>query len=367
MTTRCPVDKILLISIILLTMAGFFIFLSASTGLLARDVGATFSSIVLNQIVLGLLPGIVAMTILSRINYKHVRKWSVHILLMAIFVTLLVFVPHIGFEHGGAKRWLSIGSHTFQPAEFLKIAVIIYFAALLATVKDKVKTFQWGIVPFIILMSITGGILLLQPDVDTFLVIFASCTAMLFVAGVKYRHLFLLILIGLAVTALMAYAKPYFLSRILTFIDPSADSLGSSYQIQQSMIAVGSGEMWGRGFGQSIQKFNYLPEAIGDSIFAVAGEEFGFVGSTALILLFIFFASRALYISSHAPDAFSKFFIAGVITMIISQSLVNIGAMINILPLSGIPLAFVSHGGTALFFTLGETGIMLNISRHFRA
>jgi cell division protein FtsW len=174
---------------------------------------------------------------------------------------------------------------------------------------------------------------------------------------------FISAIIGIVVLAAIAYSRPYVMSRINTFINPSSNALGSGYQIQQSLIAIGSGGVFGRGFGQSIQKFNVLPEPIGDSIFAVACEEFGFVGGVSIILFYIFFAFRGLKIAVRTNDIFGRLVVVGIVIMIVSQAFVNIGAMAGILPLSGITLPFISHGGTALFMTLLEVGIILNISK----
>jgi len=185
-------------------------------------------------------------------------------------------------------------------------------------------------------------------------------------AGGKWKHLALLVCAGIIGLVLLAFTRPYVMSRIETFWNPTEASAAAGYQIRQSLIAIGSGGIAGRGFGQSIQKFNYLPEPVGDSIFAVAAEEFGFIGSVALIGLFIFFAMRTLKVASRSSHPFGTLLSVGIITYIIVQSFVNIGAMEGVLPLSGIPLLFVSQGGTALLFVLAESGILLNISRYAR-
>jgi cell division protein FtsW len=182
-------------------------------------------------------------------------------------------------------------------------------------------------------------------------------------AGGKWRYVGLMVLAGIIGIAFLAYTRPYLRERIQTFITPYANPQGSSYQIQQSLIAIGSGGLFGRGFGQSVQKFNFLPEPIGDSIFAVAAEEFGFVGAVILITVFVFFATRGLKIASRVSDPFGRLVVVGIVIMIISQAFVNIGAMLGVIPLSGITLPFVSHGGSSLFITLLEVGIILSISK----
>lgn len=356
------IDKIFLVIVIILLTAGLLIFISASLGLLART-GATFSSIVLNQFIAVFIGGILAF-IFSKIPYTFWRRWSFYILLSALFLTLLVFVPHVGLEFGGGKRWIAIGSFSIQPGEFLKTAFVIYLAAWLATSKDKIETFKEGMLPVIIFLGIVGAILLKQPDTDTFVSIFLASIGMFIVAGGRAKHLVIIGLISVIGFAGLVYSRPYLMNRITTFLNPASDPLGAGYQIQQSLIAVGSGKFFGRGFGQSIQKFSYLPEPIGDSIFAVAAEEFGFIGGVFIILLFLFFAIRSLKIASKAPDLFSGLLVTGIVILIVSGSFMNMASMLGVMPLSGLPLIFISHGGTAMIVTLAEIGIILNISRY---
>jgi cell division protein FtsW len=359
---KSPVDKKLLISVLLLISSGFLIFLSASLGLLARD-SANFGSIAFKQIFFGLLPGLVALYIFSKFDYMKWKKIAFWLFVFSVFLNLIIFIPGVGLTHGGATRWLLIGSFSLQVSEVLKIAAIMYFAAWLSLVKEKVSTWQGGLAPLAVMLVITGVLCLIQPDTDTFIVISTSLTAMFLVAGGKWKHIAVLFLVGAIALTLLAYERPYIRARIATFLDPSAESLTSGYQIKQSLIAIGSGGITGRGFGQSIQKFNYLPEPVGDSIFAVAAEEFGFLGSITLIGLFIFFTLRTLKVAEKASNQFGSLLAVGIVTYIIIQSFVNIAAMVGVLPLSGIPLLFVSQGGTALLFVLAEVGILLNISR----
>jgi len=364
---RRVIDRPLLIATAILVIVGFFIFSSASLGLLARE-GASFSSVAARQFALGIFGGSIALFVLSSIDYRFWRKYALYIFLFAIGVTLLVFVPGIGFEYGGAQRWLSLGPLTsFQPAELLKIAFVIYLATWLSGVRDKLRTISYGLLPLVVMLGIVGAILLAQPDTGTFLVIFITAVAMFVAAGARIRDVFAIGGIALAGLVALTFIHPYIKERLLTFFNPAIDPLGASYQIQQSLIAIGSGQFSGRGFGQSIQKFEYLPEPIGDSIFAVFAEEFGFIGSVLLIFLFLFFAFRGLRIAAEAPDRFGGLLAVGIVILIVSQSLINIASMLGVLPLTGLPLLFVSHGGTALFFALAEVGILLNISKFRRA
>ncbi len=359
---RKKIDRPFLISVIILVVSGFFIFTSAALGLLARN-GATFASVAFNQIFLGLFMGGIAFFVTTKIDYRFWRKYALPIYVISILSCILVFIPHIGFASGGARRWISIGPLSLQPAEIYKIGFIIYFAAWLATVKQKVATFKYGFLPLMILTAITAGLLLAQPDTDTFFIIIFAGLSMYIVAGGRFRDLLIIAIIGVIGFGVLYETRPYIRARVDTFLHPSNNALTSSYQAQQSQIAIGSGQFLGRGFGQSVQKFNFLPEPIGDSIFAVAAEEFGFVGSITIILLYLFFALRALKIAASTGETFGRLIIVGIVILIISESFINIGAMLGILPLSGTPLLFISHGGTALFFSLAEVGMILNISK----
>jgi len=361
---RIKVDIPFLISISILVIAGFLIFLSASLGILSNQNGK-YSSVTFSQTFFGLFLGLIFCVMTSQIDYKLYKKYAFYLFIASIIATLLVFVPKIGIEHGGAHRWISLGFSSFQTSELLKLGFIIYLSAWLSGVKDKVKTFSNGFLPFLILSVIIGVILLLQPDTDTFFISIFAGVAVFLTAGGRWRYIFILALVGLIGLGALAFTRPYVMSRINTFLNPAEDSLGKGYQIQQSLIAIGSGGLTGRGFGQSIQKFdNHLPEPIGDSIFAVASEEFGFVGSTLIIILFMFFTFRGLKIASQTQDTFGRLMVVGIVIMVVSQAFVNISAMVGIMPLSGITLPFISHGGTSLFMTLTEMGIILNISKH---
>jgi cell division protein FtsW len=357
------VDTLLLIIIIALVAAGFLIFSSASLGLLARD-GASFSSVAFTQFVFGILGGSVALFITSNIYYRHWRRFAFYIFLITLIATAAVFIPGLGLSHGGATRWLNLGITTVQPSEFLKIGFIVYLATWFSGVHGKLDSFRYGLIPFVAAMGLVGIVMLLQPDTDTFMIMGAAGMAMYLAAGAKWRDIGIIILGGILMLAMLAVFRPYIMDRLTTFMHPEDDPLGSGYQIQQSLIAVGSGGMFGRGFGQSIQKFDYLPEAIGDSVFAVYAEEFGFLGTTVLVVALVFFCLRGLKTASHAEDLFGTLLTVGFVTLITTQAFLNIGAMIGIAPLSGLPLPFISHGGTSLLATLASLGIVLNVSRY---
>ena len=357
------VDKILLSITIVLITIGFLIFSSASLGLLARD-GAHFSSVAFNQIIFGIIGGGVAMFVMSQIYYRNWRQYAFYIFVLTILGTLLVFVPGIGMSHGGASRWITLGSFSLQPSEFLKIGFIIYMATYLSGIQNTIKTFKGGTLPFSIITAIAGAVLLVQPDTDTFLIMATAATAMFLTAGGRWRDVAFFALAGILLLVVLAFTRPYIMDRFTSFIDPELDPQGSGYQVKQSLIAVGSGGITGRGFGQSVQKFEYLPEPIGDSIFAVYAEEFGFIGSVILIGLFTFFSFRGLKIASNATDLFGMLLVVGFMTLIISQAFLNIASMVGLAPIMGLPLPFISHGGTALLSLLAVVGIVLNVSKY---
>lgn len=357
------VDTFLLTIVILLVAGGFLIFSSASLGLMARD-GATFTSVAFSQFFFGVVGGGIAMLVMSNVYYRNWRKYAFYFFLFSLLATLAVFIPKIGMSHAGATRWLDFGFVTVQPSELLKLGFVIYLATWLSGVHDKIEHWKFGLIPFSGIVGLVGVIMLMQPDTDTFMIITFSGMAMFFAAGAKWRDIAIILLGGVLILAAIALTRPYIMERFTTFLHPDADPLGSGYQIQQSLIAIGSGEITGRGFGQSIQKFEYLPEPIGDSIFAVFAEEFGFLGAVVLICCLIFLTLRGYRTATEAKDIFGTLLVVGFMTMIISQAFLNIGAMLAIAPLSGLPLPFISHGGTALMTTLASLGIVLNVSKY---
>lgn len=359
------IDRPLLFLTITLVVVGFFIFTSASLGLLARE-GARFSSVAFSQIFLGIVLGSLFLFITSNIRYRFWKSYSLYIFIFSIIVTLLVFVPELGYESSGARRWINIFGFSFQPAEFLKLGFVLYFASYLSAMRTKITEFKYGLLPLIFILGIVSVILLLQPDTGTLIVIAATGCAMYITAGGRWRDIFILALLAMIAFSVLIMQRPYLKERFETYLHPGIDLQKSGYQLNQSLIAIGSGGISGRGFGQSVQKFNYLPEPNSDSIFAVAAEEFGFIGAISLILLFLAFSFRGLKIATRAPDYFGGLLVVGIVILIISQSFINIGSMLGILPLTGLPLLFISHGGTAMFFVLGSIGIVLNVSKYWK-
>jgi cell division protein FtsW len=358
------IDPIYLTSVILLTVFGFIAFFSASFGLLVKN-DALANSVLFNQTI-GLILGCIAFYIASKIDYLFYRKHALAIFAVTLCINMLLFIPFITLKHGGASRWLDFRYFTVQPSEILKIGFIIYLAGWLAVVKGRIESFKLGIFPFLCILGIVAVLLLAQSDTDTLAVIGVTGVTMLFVAGARIKHIALIGLIAVVFLGSIIMVRPYARQRIMTYFSPNNDPQGAGYQIQQSLIAIGSGGITGRGFGQSIQKFSYLPEPVGDSIFAVVAEEFGFIGTLVLLGLYIFFLQRSFKVAVRSTDLFGRLVVTGIGILVIVQSFMNMSAMLGIIPLTGQPLLFVSHGGTALAIILGAAGIIANISRQKR-
>lgn len=357
------IDKILAFLIAALVIGGAMIFASAAFGLVARG-SIAISSVVFGHLVLGIGCGILALVVAAFLDYKYWRRIAPYLYVFGLIVTALVFVPHIGMEHGGGKRWILLGRISLQPSEFLKVAVIIMGAAYFASMHSLVSTWRYGLGGFLGLLAAPTAILVLQPDIGTLGVITISLFSIYFASGARIRHIATALCIGVVALGLLTIAKPYVRDRVMTFIDPSQGQQAESYQIKQSLIAIGSGGLTGRGFGQGIQKFTYLPEPMGDSIFAVAGEELGFIGSITLILLFLAFALRGYAISTRSSDPFGSLLAVGFATYLAIEAFINIAAMLGVAPLTGIPLTFISQGGSAMLASLASAGILLNVSRY---
>ncbi len=361
MERKGKVDTIFLGIVIALLVFGLFSFVSASFGILAKNE-AKFAGVLFSQ-TFGLVIGLVLMYVCSRVPYKFWRTYAFYFFFASLICTLLVFIPGLGQKHGGATRWIDIGGISFQPVEFLKISFIFYFAGWLSWVKSKAKELKYGVLPLFIILAVITVILVKQPDHKSIILIVLASGGMLVASGVPWKYILGTAGVSILIFAGMVLTKPYLRDRVMTFINPAHDVMDTSYQLNQSLIAIGSGEIFGRGLGKSVQKFTYLPEPQGDSIFAVIGEEFGFFGTCLLIVLYLAFALRGMRIAFHAPDSFSRLMVVGLVILIIAQSFMNIASSVGAFPLTGVPLVFISHGGTSLMFSLAVVGIILNISR----
>jgi cell division protein FtsW len=361
------IDTAFLLTLSALVVCGLLIFTSAALSLLAEDGGATFTSVAVSQLLLGLVCGSIGLVFFAKIDYRVWKSYTLYFFAVGVALSLLTFVPHIGLSLKGAARWIVVGPLSFQPEEILKFATIMFLAAVFSARMRIVNTIRGGIIPLALIAGSAGVILLIQPDTAGVLVIGMAGIAMLFAAGGKVSHMAILLLLGVLVIGAAAYERAYIAQRIETFLNQSADPEGAGFQIEQSLISVGSGGLTGQGFGQGIEKFSYLPEPIGDSIFAVVGEEFGFVGSVALVLLYAAIALLGLRIAARAPDPFGGLLVVGFIVLIVGQSFFNIASAIGLVPLVGVPLVFVSHGGTSLAVSLAEIGVILSVSRRMKS
>ena len=356
------VDRPLLAVILILVFVGALVISSASVVISDSNFSTMYYYTLRHLLYISI--GLLVLFIASRLPYKIWRKLSLLMIIFALFLMALVFFPGVGFRHGGAARWLNLGFFSLQPAEFLKIALVAYLASWLASRNSSPKDTYRAFLPFVVILGVVSVFLILQPDIGTLLVIVFCATVLYFLGGGKISQIASLIALGVFAMAVLVQLAPYRLARFAVFLNPDIDISGIGYHIRQAMIAIGSGGFWGRGYGQGLQKYNYLPEPIGDSVFAVTVEEFGFLGAMILIGLFVFFIWRSIFIARSAPDIFSKLVVAGLTASIGFQAFLNMGAISGLLPLTGIPLPFISYGGTAIVMTLFGAGIILNVSRH---
>lgn len=347
-----------------LVLFGFVMLASASypQGLAKFGNGYYF---VIHQLIFGLLPGLAGFLIASTVPYTAYRKFAAPMLFFSIILLVLVFVPGIGATYGGAQSWIQIGSFSLQPSEIVKLTFLLYLAGWLEKRShEELRTFSQSALPFLCVLGLIAFLLVKEPDTGTMAIIVAQAFAVYFVAGAPLRDLAFFGVGGGALLFLLIKLTPYRAARFTTFLHPELDPQGVGYHINQALLAIGSGGFFGRGYGHSLQKFQYLPEVSGDSIFAVMGEELGWLLTTAFLILYVSFVVRGLKIADRAPDAFGKYLVVGIMTWIGVQAVVNIGAMVGLLPITGVPLPFVSYGGTALAVSLTAMGIVTNIARH---
>ena len=311
--------------------------------------------------VMWVFAGLCAALVARYVHYQTVQKHSGTLLLCATVMLGLVFVPGIGHEVNNASRWLRVAGFTFQPSEFAKIAIIIFVADRLARERRHVSQFMRGVCVPLVMIGVPLGLILVEPDLGTPIVIMATVFALFYVGGTKLWHLIVMGACGIPVVAALIIRYPFRMRRLMTFMNPDADPLGAGFQIRQSLIAVGSGQINGVGLGKSVQKIHYLPEAHTDFVYAIAGEELGFVGAGAIIILFIAFLTVMYRLSRMVHDMFGHLVIVGVMTMIGLQTIINIGVVTGCLPTKGIALPFISYGGSSLVMTLAMCGFVVNI------
>jgi len=357
-------DYFLIIPVATLVLLGILIVASVSASLsLAKFGSPTFY--LFHYLIYGLMPGVLLGFAAYKIPLSFLKKWLPILLLANLFLLVLVFIPKVGMTFGGARSWINFfGLFSFQPSEFLKLSFLLYLASFLSVRTEKKKSPSTTLIVFSTVLILISLLLILQPDIGTLGIIIISAAFVYFLAGTPLKHIFIIGSVAIASLALLIQVAPYRLARILVFINPNIDPMGISYQIKQALIAVGSGGIFGRGVGMSIQKYGFLPQPLADSIFAVFSEEWGFVGSFVLLALFFIFAWRGFAIAKRSQNKFYRLAVLGITCWITLQAFVNMGSMVGILPLTGIPLPFISYGGSALIAELIGIGILLNISKN---
>ncbi len=358
-------DYILLGIVGLLISYGIIILSSASTHFSVKNFDTPYYSL-LHQLKFGLIPGLLVLYFLSKFSLDILKKLIPFLLLGSLLLMVLVFIPGIGVKSGSAARWISLGGFSFQPSEFLKLTFILYIASWLESRNNKAtssKNKQENLFAFLFILGLIAALLLLQSDIGTLGTIILTAILMHFFSENPLRHTGLIVTLSVIGLLIFVGISPYRRERIMVFFNPEIDSLGSGYQTNQALIAIGSGGLLGVGPGMSQQKFSRLPHPGSDSIFAILAEETGFVGAVVLILLFALFLWRGYKIGIKSTDTFSKLTALGITSWILIQTFVNIGAMIKFLPITGIPLPFISYGGSAMLVELAAIGILLNISK----
>ena len=348
------------ITTLLLVILGLIILASSGIVLSYKIYGDNYYYLK-HQMFPGLLLGAVGFFVARKFPHQKLKLLALPLLLATLVLLAAIFMPQIGLSFGGAKRWIQIKGFSFQPSEILKISFVIYLAAWFEKRRDQIKTIIGNLVPFLAVNGVIGLLLLAQPDIGTLGVILLTGLMMFFIAGSKISHFVATILMGISAVLILIKIEPYRLNRLTTFLNPDADPLGISYQINQAIIAIGSGGFWGLGLGQSRQKYNYLPEPIGDSVFAIISEELGFAGAISILSLFLILAYFGYKISKNASTDFGKLLGFGLTTWIAMQALINTAAISGLIPLTGVPLPFISFGGTSLAITLTSVGIISNI------
>ena len=316
------------------------------------------------QLLYGVAPGLLLYLITARLRFSLFRTLAVPAFIVSILLLIAVLIPGIGTTlNTGARSWLQIGGFTMQPAEFAKLGMVLFLAAYLASVGDDVRHITQGFGKVLLFGLVPVLLVVLQPDIGTASILFAILFGMLFVAEADIKHMGGLALLSVIALGVLIVIAPYRTARLTSFLNPDTDLEGAGYQVNQAELAVGSGGFLGLGYGHSRQKFEYLPEVHGDSIFAVVGEEMGFLFAGGLIVLLVVIALRSFRLAQSLKDPFASYVVAGVIIWFMVQSFLNIGGIIGVLPLTGVPLPFVSHGGTALMIAMTSVGIVLNASK----
>ncbi|PID57206.1 putative lipid II flippase FtsW [candidate division KSB3 bacterium] len=356
-------DKIFL-AIVLILVAFGIVMVYSTSGIHGEFEGNSHHFLLKH--VFSILLGLLAMTLASLIPYTFYRRPPVILFLLFLAFTLLILtlLPGVGMKINHARRWLPLGTfRTFQASELAKLIAVLYFSYYMVKKQDKINSFTFTVLPSLIILSTFFCLIILQPDLGTAINIVALVLPLMFIAGVRLGHLLGVAAVVLPVLSLLAWTRPYTRSRIMMFSNPWQDPQGAGYQLIQSLIAIGKGGLTGVGLGRGQQKLFYLPEPYSDFIFSTVGEELGFLGAVVMIVLFGMLVWRGFTIACNAPDLFATFVAFGLTMLIAVQAIVNLGVVTGIFPTKGLPLPFISHGGTSLIVCLAGSGILLNISK----
>ena len=357
---RQPVDKIFL-ALVLAELFFGIVMLTSASGPLSYEHYHSSWTYVWHQLKVGVAPGLIGMWILSRLDYRRWERAAPLIMLGGLFLMALVFVPGLAVGYGTARSWIMIGKlFSFQPVEFLKLAVILYVAALAAAPARSPRRI---FLPAGFAFVVAAVLLALQPDFGSLLILAAIFLVMVYSAGVPFSYLFATIIAGGGVFFAFAKSASYRAARLTVFLHPELDPQGIGYQINQAFLAIGSGGLWGLGLGHSQQKYSYLPQVMSDSIYPIIAEELGFFFSLGLVVLIAAIFFRGLKIAREARDPFGRLTVIGIVSWLAVQSFLNIGAMLGLTPLTGVPLPLISYGGTAMVMNLCAVGVVLSISR----
>jgi cell division protein FtsW len=355
-------DYFLLAALSILLVFGLAMLSSASSGIGKQLFNNSYYYLE-HQLMFGLTVGLVGFSIGYFIPYSQFKNIAFILLLVSMVALVLVFTP-LGTAASGSTRWLRLGPLSFQPAELMKLTYILYLAAWLSKSKKRATDFQSGLLPFAIVSGVMAILLILQPATSTVAILLGSGLVVYFVSGAPLKYILGIIGVAVAAVVLLVFITPYRMARITGFLHPTQNLQGQNYQVNQSLIAIGSGGLWGVGYGQSATKDSYLPTPIDDSIFAVVAEELGFIGAGALVALFAIVTFRMFWLAKRAGDQFGRMILIGFGTVIALQAFVNMASISGIIPLTGVPLPFVSYGGTALAVFITMSGVALNVTRY---
>lgn len=374
------IDYYLLGVIGVLLILGILILANVSASFSQEKFGNT-TYFLFHQLFVGVIPGLIMGFIVFNLDLERFRKISHYLIALAIALMLAVFIPGLGIISSGAPRWMNLGFITFQPSEFLKLSFIIYFSAWLInpakrekfikdpekigeSLFDRIKNELKGLFPFLVVLGVIVFLLGFQSDMSTLIVLTGIAIIMYWVANTPFWHSIVIVFLGFITSLALIRLLPYRMRRIAVWLDSNLDPMGIGYQVKQITIAVGSGGIWGLGLGDSVQKFGFIPQTMADSIFAIYAEELGFIGSLGLIVLYAFLFWRGYLIFKKSKDNFSRFLAIGISFWLCFQAFFNIGAMIGVVPLTGIPLPFISYGGSHIIVELIAVGLLLNISKN---